>query len=349
MKKAVFHSLLLVGLSAFLVQCATTKDMEYTNIKMRNMNTQVASINQEVEELKQQTVSQVQARQAETGERLDFHQSEIVRLQSLIEENTYYIRQVQEENRELKQLLAARLDSLSKDVSEEISRLHRKFALTDEQLMNTGERISLAESEVESIKGARSKEAERRAREAAQRAREAERKARAVEVEESGSKGTQVIYPEQSKIDVSEQDVTRETPEQQETPPPPPVKTATVKTKFDQGLSLFKAKKHKQAYTAFTDYLDANPTGPQAVNARYYAAESLYQQKEYELAILEFQKVIVEFPQHPKTPEALYKQGLSFEKLGDPETARIVYNKLLDNYPNSDQVQSAQKRLNAMK
>lgn len=349
MKKVVFHSLLLVGLSAFLVQCATTKDMEYTNIKMRNMNTKVASINQEVEELKQQTVSQVQARQAETGDRLDFHQSEIVRLQSLIEENTYYIRQVQEENRELKQLLEARLDSLSKDVSEEISRLHRKFALTDEQLMNTGERISLAESEVESIKGARSKEAGNRAREAAQRAREAERKARAVEVEESGSKGTQVIYPEQSKIDVTGQDSGAAAAEEKETTPPPPVKVATVKTKFDQGLSLFKAKKHKQAYTAFTEYLDANPTGPQAVNARYYAAESLYQQKEYELAILEFQKVIVEFPQHSKTPEALYRQGLSFEKLGDSETARIVYNKLLDNYPNSNQVQSAQKRLNAMK
>jgi len=348
MKKVAFHSLLLVGLSVFLVQCATTKDMEYTNIKIRNMDTKVATINQEVEELKQQTVSQVQARQAETGERLDFQQSEIVRLQSLIEENTYYIRQVQEENKDLKQILEARLDSLSKDVSEEISRLHRKIALTDEQLMNAGERISLAESEVESIKEARSKEAEQRARKAAQRAREAERKARIAE-ENRASKGPQEIYPEQSKIDVSGQDVTRETPEQQETPPPPPIKTATVKTKFDQGLSLFKAKKHKQAYTAFTEYLDANPTGPQAVNARYYAAESLYQQKEYELAILEFQKVIVEFPQHSKTPEALYKQGLSFERLGDPETARIVYNKLLDNYPNSDQVQSTQKRLNDMK
>ena len=348
MKKVVFHSLLLVGLSAFLVQCATTKDMEYTNIKMRNMNTKVASINQEVEELKQQTVSQVQARQAETGERLDFHQSEIVRLQSLIEENNYYIRQVQEENRELKQLLEARLDTLSKDVSEEISRLHRKIALTDDQVVRAGERVALTETEIESIKDARSREADHRAREAAQRAREAERKARVAE-EDRDSTGPQVIYPEQSKIDVTGQDSGAAAAEEKETAPPPPIKVATVKTKFDQGLSLFKAQKHKQAYTAFTEYLDANPTGPQAVNARYYAAESLYQQKEYELAILEFQKVIVEFPQHSKTPEALYKQGLSFEKLGDPETARIVYNKLMDNYPNSDQVQSAQKRRNAIK
>ncbi len=348
MKKVVFHSLLLLGLSAFLVQCATTKDMEYTNIQIRNMDTKVSTIDQEVEELKQQTVSQVRARQAETGERLDFHQSEIARLQSLIEENNYYIRQVQEENRELKQLLESRLGTLSKDVSEEVSRLHRKIALTDDQVAKSAERVSLTEAHIESINDSRSREADQRAREAAQRAREAERKARAA-TEESGTKGPKVIYPEQSKKDVSEQDIAQETEEKKETPPPAPVKTATVKTKYDQGLSLYKNKKYQQAYIAFIEYLDANTTGSLAVNARYYAAESLYQQKEYESAILEYQKVIVEYPQHDKVPVSLYKQGLSFEKLGDKETARSVYNKLMDNYPNSDQVQSAQKRLNNIK
>jgi tol-pal system protein YbgF len=337
MKKAAFHSLLLLGLSTFLVQCATTKDMEYTNIKMRNMDTKVATIDQEVEELKQQTVSQVRARQAETGERMDFHQSEIVRLQSLIEENNYYIKQVQQENKELKQLLESRMDTLSKDVSEEVSRLHRKIAITDDQVVKAGERVALTEAQGE------------RAREAAQRAREAERKARAAAAKEKDTKSTKVIYPEKSKIDLSEQDIVKEIEEKKETPSPPPVKTATVKTKYDQGLSLYKNKKYQQAYTAFIEYLDANASGSQAVNARYYAAESLYQQKEYELAILEFQKVIVEYPQHGKVPVSLYKQGLSFEKLGDKETARIVYNKLLDNYPNSDQVQVTQKRLNSIK
>jgi TolA-binding protein len=176
MKKVVLHSLLLLGLSSFLVQCATTKDMEYTNIKMRNMDTKVATIDQEVEDLKQQTVSQVRARQAETGELLDFHQSEIVRLQSLIEENNHYIRQVQEENRELKQLLESRLDTLSKDASEEISRLHRKIALTDDQIIKAGERVTLTEAQINSIADARSREAEQRARNAAQRARDAEKR-----------------------------------------------------------------------------------------------------------------------------------------------------------------------------
>jgi tol-pal system protein YbgF len=348
MKQVVFQTLLLLSLSIFLVQCvATQKDMEYTNIKMRNMDTKVTDIDQEVEELKKQTVSQVQTRQAETDDRLDYQQAEILRLQSSIEENTHYIRQVQEENRELKELLLSRLESLTKEASDEISRLHRKIAITDDQLVKADERVRLAETEVESIKEARSREAADRASTAAQRAREAERKARIAAADDSTS--PQMIYPEQSKVDVSDQDIARETAAEKDTPPPPPVKIATVKTKYDQGLSLYKAKKYKQSYNAFTEYLDANPTSPQAVNAHYYSAECLYQQKEYELSILEYQKVIVEYPQHSKAPVALYKQGLSFEKLGDPETARIVYNKLLDNYPKSDQVQSAQKRLNAIK
>jgi tol-pal system protein YbgF len=280
---------------------------------------------------------------------MDFHKSEIVRLQSLIEENNYYIKQVQHENKEMKQLLESRMDTLSKDVSEEVSRLHRKIAITDDQVVKAGERVALTEAQIDSISDARSREAEQRAREAAQRAREAERKARAAATKEKDTKSTKVIYPEKSKIDLSEQDIVKEIEEKKETPSPPPVKTATVKTKYDQGLSLYKNKKYQQAYTAFIEYLDANASGSQAVNARYYAAESLYQQKEYELAILEFQKVIVEYPQHGKVPVSLYKQGLSFEKLGDKETARIVYNKLLDNYPNSDQVQVTQKRLNSIK
>ena len=114
-------------------------------------------------------------------------------------------------------------------------------------------------------------------------------------------------------------------------------------------MNLFKEKKYRDAYNSFAEYLDKKPTGPQAVNARYYAAQSLYDDKDFELAILEFQKIIVEHPQDSLAPKALYKQGLSFEKIGDPETARIVYNKLVDTYPGSAEVSSAKTRIDALK
>jgi len=375
MKRVVLYSLVVLGCSTLLIQCvATQKDMEYTNIRVRKMDTKVEDIDKEIDKLKT-----VQVSQAEAGDRLDYQQSEILRLQGQIEEQTFLLRQVQEENQELKKLLQNKFETSEKNSSVEIAKLNDRITLSEEQLLKAQERLAFAESEIIAMKEAQSIEAAERAREAAQRAREAERLARlAAEKEaaereaaamQSRSAGPTEILPETYKVDVSSQNITAATPEEKEeevvvvqkppeakteTPPAVPAATSvppatTATTSYDKGLALFKQKKYKDAYTAFAEYLDKNPSGSQAVEARYYAAESLYEDKDYELAILEFQKVIVENPQHSLAPKALYKQGLSFEKIGDQETARIVYNKLVDTYPKSDEAGTAKNRLDELK
>jgi tol-pal system protein YbgF len=379
MKQAYLYSLILLGLSTILVQCvATQKDMEYTNVQVRKVDSRVEGIDKEIAELKKQTVKEVQERQAESGDRLDYHQSEILRLQGEIEENHFFIQQMNEENKELKKLLLSRIKTSEENSSEEINKLKGRLALTEDQLLKANDRLIFAENEIKAIKDARSQEAAKQAMEAAQRVREAERKARlAAEKEaakreaakrEKSSRGPREILPDPYKIDVSNQNITEGTTEEKEegktvskpvkkttTPPvatPPPAVTpppAATATSYDRGMTLFKQKKYRDAYNSFAEYLDKNPTGPQAVNARYYAAQSLYDDKDFELAILEFQKIIVEHPQDSLAPKALYKQGLSFEKIGDPETARIVYNKLVDTYPGSAEVSSAKTRIDALK
>jgi tol-pal system protein YbgF len=363
MKQAVLYSVVLLSFSTLLVQCvATQQDVEYTNVKVRKMDTRVDDINKEIDDLKKQTVQSVQARQAETGDRLDYQQSEILRLQSEIEENTFLLRQVQEENKELKKMLQTRIDSAEQNRSEEINRLNERLALTDEQMLKVLDRMTFAESEINAIKGARSQEASQRAMDAAQRAREAEKKARITTEQVPQTGPPREIKPDTFKIDVSSQNITEPSGEEKETvtvepepevktvaPPPPPPSSPAVASKYDQGMNLFKQKKYRDAYNSFAEYLEKNSSGDQAVNARYYAAESLYEDKDYELAILEYQKVIVEHAKHDLAPKALYKQGLSFEKIGDPETARIVYNKLLDTYPKSDEVASVKTRLESLK
>jgi len=360
MKRAVLYSVVLLVFSTLLVQCvATQQDVEYTNVKVRKMDTKVEDINKEIEELKKQTVQDVQTRQAETGDRLDYQQSEILRLQGEIEETNFFIRQVQEENSELKKLLLARLDTSEQNRTAEINRLNERLALTEEQLLKALERVTFAETEITAIKEARSQEAAQRALEAAQRAREAERKAR-MAAEQESTRGPREILPDTLKIDVSSQNITESSADEKESekvamkpqvktvePPAPP--PAAVTSIYEEGTSLFKQKKYRDAYNVFAEYLDKNPSGPQSVDARYYAAVSLYEDKDYELAILEFQKVIVEYPKDDLAPKALYRQGLSFEKIGDPETARIVYNKLVDTYPGSEEVTSAKTRLEALK
>ncbi len=361
MKRTFLYSLVLLGLSSLLVQCvATQKDMDYANVQMRKVDSRVEVIDKEVSELKKQTVKEVRERQAETGDLLDYHQSEILRLQSELEENNFLIKQIQEENKEMKKLLLSRIETSEKNSAEEINLLKDRLALTEEQLLKAYDRLAFAENEIKSIKNSISEEASKRAMEAAQRAREAERKARLAAEREAAEKQkstrrTREILPEPYKIDVSSQNITG-TAEKKEVEKvvskpvakavQPPPATATS---YDRGMTLFKQKKYRDAYNSFAEYLDKNRTGSQAVNARYYAAQSLYEDKDYELAILEFQKVIVEHPQDSLAPKSLYKQGLSFEKIGDPETARIVYNKLVDSYPKSAEVGSAKTRLEALK
>jgi tol-pal system protein YbgF len=370
MKRVLLYSLMLLGFSTLLIQCvATQSDVEYTNVQVRKVDSKVDDIDKEVSELKKQTVRQVRERQAETGDRLDNQQSEMLKLQGQIEENNFFIRQVQEENRELKKLLLSRLDTSNQVNSEEINHLKDRLTLTEEQLLKAYDRLAYAEKEIKAIKNARSAEASKRAMEAAQKASEAEKKARLAAksepVEKKSTKAPREILPEPYKIDVSDQNITG-TEEEKEvkktvskpvkktvsSPPPAPPKTPVppaTATSYDQGMKLFKQEKYREAYNSFAEYLDKNRTGSQAINARYYAAQSLYEDKDYELAILEFQKVIVEHPKDSLAPKALYKQGLSFEKIGDPETARIVYNKLVDSYPKSAETDSAKTRLNALK
>ncbi len=243
MKQAVLYSVVVLGFSTLLVQCvATQQDVEYTNVRVRQMDAEVKDINKELEELKKQTVQNVQARQSETGERLDYQQSEISRLQGEIEENNYFIRQMQDENRELKKLLLARVDSSEKSGSKESNRVNERLAQTDEQLLKALERVAVAESEIKAIKEARSQEASERAMEAAQRAREAERNARIADermgAEQKSSSGPRQIEPDTYKIDVRNQNITESSKEEKEAekvtpkpevkiaaPPPPPTPT----------------------------------------------------------------------------------------------------------------------------
>ena len=359
MKRTLLYAFVLLSYSTLLVQCvATQQDVEYTNVKVRKMDTKVEDINKEIEELKKQTVQDVQARQAETGDRLDYQQSEILRLQGEIEENNFFIRQVQDENRELKNLLLKRLDSTEQSRSEETTRLNERLQVTAEQLLRALERVGLAENEIKAIKQARSQEASQRAMEAAQQAREAERKAR-MSSEQQISRTPKEIQPEAYKIDVSTSNITDTSADEKEAettesvpevkPAAPPSAPPSVSSTYDQAINLYRQKKYRDAYNSFAEYLDENPSGSVAVNARYYAAESLYEDKDFELAILEYQKVIVEHPKHELAPRALYKQGLAFEKIGDPETARIVFNKLVDTYSGSGEAASAKDRLESLK
>jgi len=346
MKRSIVNLLLIICLSPFLVQClATQKEIQSTNVKVYSIDNKVEDIDQEVQQLKGETVKEVQRRQAYVDDRLDKQQSELLKLKSQLEEHAHYNRLLREETKEMELGVSSRIDSIETTLNEKfnnkLTELNEKVEQLNEQLVIAKNQVTQAAEKIEQISQERAREAAERAREAAERAREAakaasEAKAKAAIIHSDGSV---VITPEKHKKIADEK--------------PGPVttekKSEPAEDLYAEGLNLYKKEKFEQARETFSKYLEKYPNGRMAANARYWMGDCLYSQNEFELAILDYQRVIVDFPQHSKVPAALLKQGMAFEKLKDAETAKIVYQRVLDNYPKSDQVTLAKTRLEALK
>ena len=339
MNKNCLALLLIMGLAPFLAQCASQEAMHDTNVKVYTIDSQVKNIDQEMAELRNETVKQVQSRQAVVDSRLDVLEADLLQLKGKLEESGHFTRLQREENKELESRLVARIEALDGDLDKKLTTLTETINQLNERLDATDNQLSKAEAGIEKINKERAEEAAEQARKAAEEARkaaEAAQAARAINVRPNGP--VQISAEKHKKV--------------VETPPSansPEVDEGAGSDLYAQGLALFKDKKIDQAYDKFTSYLSKYPDGKMAANARFWMGDCLFNQNEYELAILDYQKVIVDYPDNPKAPAALLKQGMAFEKLNDKETARIVYQKIIDNYPQSDQLATAKNRLQSLK
>lgn len=330
MNKKPFSLLLVLFLSPFLLNCATTQDVQSTNIR-------VSSINEKIEELQSTTVK----KQASSSERLDQLQADILRIDGQLEENAHYHRTLREESKEMKTSLVSHMDSMSRELIEKINSLNNRLAKIDERLSGLDEKIIATRAEMDKIKEAQAAEAAERAGEAAERAREAAAALEKAKAESARARaGALELVPDKMKRVVAEDEIPADDKG--------PDKSDSGSDLYENALALFKADKFKEAYNGFSAYAAKYPAGDMTANARFWMGDSLYRQQEFELAILEYQKVVTDFPAHEKAAAALLKQGMAFEKLNDTNPAVIIYNKLISEYPDSGQVATARKRLESL-
>lgn len=324
MKKIVCNLLFVVFLPAALIQCvASERDVRGVDMRLRTLDNRMVNIEREIGGSNGQagegTIERIRKKQATLDDTADRLKTELLQVKGQLEETSNIHRRLHEEDKTIRK----EIDSRHTELIEKINQL-------TEQLNSTA-------AELREIKEARVREASERALAAARAAKEAKEKAEQHAVHRE-------IAPAQSKKKIKADKK----------------QTATATDRFaqvyeeekafyDTCLSLFKEKKYKEAYNAFSEYSKTYPQGRMAANARFWQGDCLYNQKDFELAILEYQKVIADFPNHPKAPAALLKQGMAFEKLNDAETAKIVYQKLLAEYPKSDQSAVAGKRVESLK
>ena len=118
-----------------------------------------------------------------------------------------------------------------------------------------------------------------------------------------------------------------------------------VKDVYLAGYQAFKDGKTADARSKLTSVVKDYPDNEYSDNARFWIAESYYKEGNHEDAILAYEELMKKNPKSDKVPGAMLKQGLSFYALKDNRTGRIILEKLIEQFPNSEQAQTAKKKI----
>ncbi len=337
MKKRYLTPLLLIGLVPLLSSCASQQEVETLSYHVR-------SINKKIDDMKVNTVGQMQQRQADSSGTLDQIQSELLALKGKLEENSHMNRMLQEQNKELQLAVQTLTSQQDEKINKTISDLNSKIALQNESLV--------------AIQSARVQEAERRSRAAAKAADEAMRKAQAAKVARTTAPATSSgiirIQPLTKKKLVKQKSVSKTTPQtstSQTVAVPVTTQAVAVSPILDNyslGQQKFRDGDFKSAYSLFEKSVSNKSDTDTSIRSRYMMGECLYKQGEYDQAIIQYQQIISNYPGNPQAAKALLRQGESFEQLSDKETAKIIYKKLSRAYSTSPEAGTAQQRLSAL-
>ncbi|MBU0944458.1 MAG: tetratricopeptide repeat protein [Proteobacteria bacterium] len=338
MKKRYLTSLLLLGIMPFLTNCATQDDVNSLNYNVR-------ALNKKVEDMKDNTVGQMQQRQASSSGLMDQLQADILQLKSQLDENNHTNRMLQEQNKELELAIL----NLKEKQAQELS---AKLAEQDDK-------IKRQEDSLASIRQARIDEAERRSKAAAMAAEAAMRKAK-----EASASQASTYQPSNSHITATSQKKVHtraaSTPQPAAKPEiqavvapssaePSVTKTATATVDFfSQGQEKYNKGQYDEAYALFEKQIEKEGVKQSTISARYMMGECLFKKGEYDQAIIQYQQIISNFPGNPQAAKALLKQGEAFEQLSDNETAKIIYKKVTASYGSTPEAEIARKRISSL-
>ncbi|MBU0485566.1 MAG: tol-pal system protein YbgF [Proteobacteria bacterium] len=345
---STIHILSMFLIAPLLMQCvASEKDVKNLDLRLRTMDNRLTNVDRDMGQLRDQTGSRaeknsvelLQKKQAELASSLDRLKTQVLQTRGQSEETSHHSLQLQEESNQLRDSMTRSINELKDILDKQNSKLEELVS----RVQDIETQLSRNNTELQTIKEARIQEATQQAKLSAEQAEKMAEEARRKAAKESRPRE---IEPDKTKKTIKG---AKSSPQKSTAATEKDTNNEPGKALYDKGLSLFNDNKFKDAYIAFSEYIEKYSKGEMIANARFWLGDSLYNQKEYELAILEYQKVIADYSKHPKAPAALLKQGLAFEQLKDSKTAKIVYSKLLDEYPNSEQAATARRKIDTLK
>ena len=114
---------------------------------------------------------------------------------------------------------------------------------------------------------------------------------------------------------------------------------------YEQARELLGQGQYQASAAEFLRYLQANPGGGLAANARYWLGETFYVQGQYQEAGAEFARVVSDYPDSNKLPDALLKLGYTQDELGDTEAATATLQRVRQDFAGADSANLATIRL----
>lgn len=114
---------------------------------------------------------------------------------------------------------------------------------------------------------------------------------------------------------------------------------------YEQARALLGLGQYQAAGAEFLRYLEANPGGGLAANARYWLGETFYVQGQYQEAGAEFARVVSDYPDSNKLPDALLKLGYTQDELGDTVAAVATLQRVRQDFAGIDAANLATIRL----
>ncbi|WP_198264218.1 tol-pal system protein YbgF [sulfur-oxidizing endosymbiont of Gigantopelta aegis] len=114
---------------------------------------------------------------------------------------------------------------------------------------------------------------------------------------------------------------------------------------YQAAYDELRARRYNTARESFMGVIKKYPGGRYAHIAQYWVAESSYAQRNYEQAIQDYQLLLDYYPNSPKKAEAELKKAYSLYESGKKDLARKTLNHLLANYPDTTEAGQAKRLL----
>jgi len=159
MKKTILHFALILAVSPFLLQCATQNEVQ-------NLQYQLRLMNKKMEDMKSNTVGEIQKRQADSSGQMSQLEQEIMTLKSQLEETRQLNSQLKDKNAELESNFSNYTQQEAAKRDEAMRRMEEEQKAKEAKLAELSEKMKVQQESVQAMQEARVQEADRRAREA---------------------------------------------------------------------------------------------------------------------------------------------------------------------------------------